>query len=211
MDQRRADPRDDFTTRLVECDPADGSFDDEIRLNMMSQLIGAGNDTTSKALADATVRLAGDPAMAERLRSDPSLVPAYMEEVVRLLSPTQGLYRTASRDTELAGVTHPGGQRGARELRVGQPHRVALRLCRRRGARQAASAEPPRVQQGQALLRRRLTGRVLMTEAMLVLLERFGGWTIDDEAGGAHANQSYLLAASTSSGSGSSRPASPRG
>ena len=193
MDQRRADPRDDFTTRLVECDPSDGSFDDEIRLNMMSQLIGAGNDTTSKALADATVRLAGDPAMADRLRSDPSLVPAYMEEVVRLLSPTQGLYRTASRDTELAGVSIPAGS--AVLVSYASANRTASRfaspdqvvLDREQRNNHLAFSKGKHFCAGASL------ARVLMTEALLVLLERFGGWTIDEEAGGARANQSYLL------------------
>ncbi len=193
MDERRGDPRDDFTTRLVECDPEDGSFDDEIRLNLMSQMIGAGNDTTSKALADATYRLAGDPETADHLRADPDLVAAYMEEVVRLLAPTQGLFRTAAHDTELAGVPIPGGSAvlvsyasaNRTETQFAAPDEVVLdranpnsHLSFSKGKHFCAGAS---------------LARVLMTEALQVLLERFGGWTVDEEAGGARANQSYLL------------------
>ena len=193
MDERRADPRDDFTTRLVECDPEDGSFDDEIRLNLMSQMIGAGNDTTSKALADATLRLAGDADAAGLLRERPELVPAYMEEVVRLLAPTQGLFRTAAHDTELAGVPIPGGSAvlvsyasaNRSETKFPLPDQVVLdrdvphsHLAFSKGKHFCAGAP---------------LARVLMTEAMLVLLERFGGWTVDEESGGARPNQSYLL------------------
>ena len=193
MDERRLEPCDDFTTRLVEHDPDDGSFDDEVRLNLMSQLIGAGNDTSSKALADATARLSRDPAMAQRLRAEPSLVPTFMEEVVRLLTPTQGLYRTASRDTELADVHIPAGSAvlvcyasaNRTEDRFAAPDEVVL--DRPQPQSHLAFSKGKHFCAGASL------ARVLLTECMQVLLERFAGWTIDEDAGGARWNHSYLL------------------
>ncbi len=37
--------------------------------------------------------------LQERLRSDPGLVPHFVEEVLRLESPTQGLWRAVAEDT----------------------------------------------------------------------------------------------------------------
>ncbi len=193
MDERRADPKDDFATRLVEHDPEDGSFDDEVRLNLMSQMIGAGNDTSSKALADGTVRLAEDPELADKLRADPSLVAAFMEEVIRLSSPTQGLFRTAAYDTELAGVPIPAGSAVLVAYASGNrsetefPDPDAVVLDRPNGQNHLSFSRGKHFCAGAPL------ARVLARESMQVLLERFGGWTVDEAAGGTEENQSYLL------------------
>ena len=48
--------------------------------------------------------------MWERLKSDPEkYLPTFVEEVVRLEGPVQGLLREVATDTELHGVTLPGG------------------------------------------------------------------------------------------------------
>ena len=44
-----------------------------------------------------------------RIRDDASLIPRLVEEVVRLESPVQGLFRTATADTEIDGVAIPEG------------------------------------------------------------------------------------------------------
>jgi cytochrome P450 len=50
-----------------------------------------------------------EPAIYERLRSDPAKIRVFVEEGLRLESPTQGLYRTVTRDTEIRGVALPKG------------------------------------------------------------------------------------------------------
>lgn len=53
--------------------------------------------------------LSEDKALQERLRQDESLIPAAMEEFVRLYSPYRGFARTASKDVHLHGKTiRPG-------------------------------------------------------------------------------------------------------
>lgn len=192
MEDRRANPRDDFTTRLVQ-QQDDEMFDDEVRLNIMSQLIGAGNDTSNKVMGQAVMRLASDPAMADRLRAEPDLVPVYMEEVIRLASPAQGLFRSASKDTILGGVQIPAGS-------------AVLILFASANRTESEFPEPDRVVMGRPNAASHLSfgkgthfcvgaplARVLVRESMQVLLERFGGWTIDGAAGGAVLNDSYLL------------------
>jgi cytochrome P450 len=51
-----------------------------------------------------------NPEVLRELRADPSLVRGFVEEVLRLESPTQGLLRIATRDTELLGVPIPKGR-----------------------------------------------------------------------------------------------------
>lgn len=53
--------------------------------------------------------LSDDKALQARLRSDESLIPASMEEFVRLYSPYRGFSRTASKEVHLHGQTvRPG-------------------------------------------------------------------------------------------------------
>jgi cytochrome P450 len=59
-------------------------------LSMFSSSWSAGNETTTKLIASAALRLALDPALADRLRADPALVGELVEEVLRLEAPVQG-------------------------------------------------------------------------------------------------------------------------
>jgi cytochrome P450 len=53
--------------------------------------------------------LSQDPELAESVRSSSGGLDDFTEEVLRLASPVQGLYRTATEDTELSGVRVPAG------------------------------------------------------------------------------------------------------
>jgi cytochrome P450 len=110
VDKRRAEPADDLVSELVQSKLPDG---DELSapelLGMLNQFLVAGNETTTKLLAYAMRRLASEPALADRLRSDPALVEPFVEEMLRLESPVQGLYRQAVQDTTVGGVDIPAG------------------------------------------------------------------------------------------------------
>ena len=77
---------------------------------MCAQFVVAGNETTAKALAMATKLLAEDGALQDEVRADPELVVRLVEEVLRLESPTQGMFRTALEDVTVGGVHIPAGQ-----------------------------------------------------------------------------------------------------
>ena len=72
-------------------------------------LLGAAGESTASLLGNAVRILAEDAVLQTRLRGDRSLVPAFVEEAVRLESPFRGHYRQARRDTEVAGATIPAG------------------------------------------------------------------------------------------------------
>jgi beta-dihydromenaquinone-9 omega-hydroxylase len=74
-------------------------------------LLVAGNETTTNLIGTMLLALAQRPAVYERLRADPGLVPAAVEEALRHTSPIQGLYRTAVRDHAIDAVTIPAGAR----------------------------------------------------------------------------------------------------
>lgn len=81
----------------------------EQQVGFCAQLIGAGADTTTKLLGQALLSLARDPALAERLRHEPALVPAFLEETLRLEPPVQGMFRVATGEFEVEGTRIPVG------------------------------------------------------------------------------------------------------
>jgi len=72
-------------------------------------LLGAAGESTASLLGNAVRILAEDTELQAGLRADRSLIPAFVEEAIRLESPFRGHYRQARRDTQLAGITIPAG------------------------------------------------------------------------------------------------------
>ena len=83
-------------------------------LGILAVLLGAGIESTASLIGNAARLLAERPELAAQLRREPGLVPAFVEEAVRLESPFRFHYRAVARDCELGGVP----------LRVG--HRLML-------------------------------------------------------------------------------------
>lgn len=110
IDERRAALRDDLLSDLVNA-RVDGErpLDDAELMSILQQLMVAGNETTTASLAGGLVHLIRNPDQAAKVRADPSLIPNLVEEVLRLESPTAGLWRVVKRDTELAGVPVAAG------------------------------------------------------------------------------------------------------
>ncbi len=109
LDERRADPQDDLITDVVQARLDGDELTQNEMLAMLQQFLVAGNETTTKLLTYLVLWLAEDPELQERVRSDSELIPGLVEEVLRLETPVQGLYRTANVDTEIAGVAIPEG------------------------------------------------------------------------------------------------------
>lgn len=61
-------------------------------------------------LGDMCAHLSNDRDLQSRLRADPSLIPAAVEEFVRLYVPYRGFCRTPTRAVDLHGRTIPAGQ-----------------------------------------------------------------------------------------------------
>ena len=110
IDQKRARPGDDVLTALTRA-----RFNDERPLTdheiitMVDHLYIGGNETTTFAIASAMWILLREDGLHARLRADPALIPAFVEEALRMESPTQGLFRQVAADVERHGVTIPAG------------------------------------------------------------------------------------------------------
>lgn len=74
---------------------------------LVRSFLSAGVDTTINGLGNALFALAHHPAEYARLHADPSLSRPAFEEALRWESTAQTFFRTAGRDTELAGVPVP--------------------------------------------------------------------------------------------------------
>ena len=101
---RRANPRDDIMTALVQAE-IDGERLDDAELNLFFiTLIVAGNETTRNLINHSMLALIEHPDQAQRLRDDPSLWDTAVDEMLRWGSSIHNFRRTATRDTELRGV-----------------------------------------------------------------------------------------------------------
>ncbi len=110
IDARRAAPTEDLLSDLVHArSEGEQPLDDAEILSILQQLMVAGNETTTSTLAGGVLLLIQNPDQEARVRADPGLVPNMVEEMLRLESPTAGLWRVVKQDAELGGVTVPGG------------------------------------------------------------------------------------------------------
>jgi cytochrome P450 len=107
--ERVREPQDDLISQLVEAEIDGERLRRSEVVDMVVQFLLAGNDTTAKLISTAMLRLACNPALADRLRAEPDLVAPFIEEVLRLEPPINGTYRIATEDYDLRGVEIPAG------------------------------------------------------------------------------------------------------
>ena len=89
----------------------DGTLGTREAASIVMQILIAGADSTTSMLGSAARMLAESPELAATLRADPSLIPAFVEECLRLESPFQGHFRVVRHATELAGTRLEAGDR----------------------------------------------------------------------------------------------------
>jgi cytochrome P450 len=106
---KRASPTDDMLS--VVANAASASLSDLELYLFFSLLFSAGAETTRNAVAGGLLALASHPSALAMLRSDLSLLPTAIEEIVRWTSPSPSKRRTATRDVELGGCPIKAGQK----------------------------------------------------------------------------------------------------
>jgi len=106
---RRKKPTDDLTTALLEAEiDGDRLTDDEI-LGFMFLMVIAGNETTTKLLANAAFWGHKNPDQLGPVYDDLERVPLWVEETLRYDTSSQILARTVSGDLTLYDTTIPDG------------------------------------------------------------------------------------------------------
>lgn len=102
--ERRADPKHDLLTRLVQAEWEGDRLSESEFLNFFQLLIFAGNETTRTSLQQGMLAFIENPDQLELLRDEPSLIPQAVEEILRWATPIYYFRRTAMNDVELRGV-----------------------------------------------------------------------------------------------------------
>ena len=111
---KRIDPADDMVSDLVACEVDDGeggttALDDVEIAGFATLLGGAGAETVTKLLGNAFVLFARNPDQWRKVVEDPATIPKAVEEILRILPPSQYQGRFAAVDSELHGVTIEAG------------------------------------------------------------------------------------------------------
>ena len=111
--ERRQEPRDDLTTRLIEAE-IDGDRLSEHEFDLFFLLlVTAGNETTRHAMSNGLLALLEHPAQRDRLLADPALIPTTVEEILRWAPSLLHFRRTATRDVDLRERTIRSGDKVA--------------------------------------------------------------------------------------------------
>lgn len=108
--RRRATPRDDLLTRLIEAEVDGERLTHAEILGFFQLLLIAGTETTTNLINNAVLCFIEHPDQVARLRERPALLPAAIEEVLRYRSPVQWMFRATARAVELQGETIPAGK-----------------------------------------------------------------------------------------------------
>ena len=176
--QRRREPKDDFITRLVSTEVDGRRLTDVEARSQLVFLFISGNETTRHLIGNLLWRVLGSPELFSMLQSEPSLIPAAVEESLRLDPPVKVLMRNCMIDGDVAGTSISAGEKVA--FGLGSANRdtaqfddaQSFRLDRSDGRSHLSFGGGPHVCPGAALAR--LEARV----ALEVMLERISSATL---------------------------------
>jgi cytochrome P450 len=105
----RTQPDDKLLSMIANSEVDGRAIRDEELVGIAEQLLVAGNETTTSALAIAVWKLLGDPSLEAGMRARPESIGSFIEEVLRMHAPSPHLYRELTRDAEIGGVAIPKG------------------------------------------------------------------------------------------------------
>ena len=105
--ERRDHPGEDLVSLLVG---GSEPLNNQELLMFCMLLLVAGNETTTNLISNGALALFDRPDAVERLRAEPHLIPAAIEEALRFDAPVQGLMRATTEEVVLGeGTTVPAG------------------------------------------------------------------------------------------------------
>ena len=104
------DPAEDATSALLATRVDGAPLPDEMIVGTIRQVLVVGIIAPTVLFGSVAVHLSRDQALQAELRGNPALIPAAMDEFLRLYTPYRGFARTATRDVTLHGRTIPAGE-----------------------------------------------------------------------------------------------------
>lgn len=103
MREQRLHPREGLVNSLMNAEiDGDRFTEEEVIANCIVTMVG-GQETTTNLIGNGVLTLLRNPDQLEKLRSNPSLIPSAVEEMLRYESPSQHTARLAPEDTTLGG------------------------------------------------------------------------------------------------------------
>jgi len=110
--ERRKNPRDDLISEAIAYRDQDGeAFTmQELMTIITIDLLASGNETTTAAIGSGLKLLIEDPDALHNVLAEPTLIPTLAEEILRLESPAQGMFRRCAHSGNLAGVDLEEGE-----------------------------------------------------------------------------------------------------
>ncbi|ORB02873.1 hypothetical protein BST30_18955 [Mycobacterium mantenii] len=109
IEKKRQKPSDDVLGRILALS-GDEAWTVEELLGFVFVFTLAGLDTVAAAIGFTMRHLALNPDLRRSLIADPTLVPAVVEEMLRLEPPAPGVTRITTQDVEVCGVQIPKGE-----------------------------------------------------------------------------------------------------
>ena len=107
---RQSEPGDGVLDDLVHQQLSQGTLERADVVSLAVILLVAGHETTANMISLGTFTLLRNPGRLAELRADPALLPAAVEELMRMLSIADGLARVALQDIEIDGTTIRAGE-----------------------------------------------------------------------------------------------------
>jgi cytochrome P450 len=104
LSERRVSPGDDIVSAIVSHEAEGRAFSEDECIGLLWSTAGASIDTTVYAIGHALYGLAQFPEVRQQLIEDASLIPAAVEESLRLNAPAFALARTVAAPVTVAGV-----------------------------------------------------------------------------------------------------------
>lgn len=108
--ERRRQPQDDVLSGMAAAVYPDGSTPELIEVAKPATfLFAAGQETVTKLLSAAVQTLGDRPEYQQMLREHPDRIPTFIEEALRMHSPTKIDFRLVRKTTTLGGMDLPAG------------------------------------------------------------------------------------------------------
>jgi cholest-4-en-3-one 26-monooxygenase len=111
--ERRSEPRDDIVSIWANAELGGCPMEPSVLVQETGLFISGGAETTRTVIARGLYELTRHPDAWETMASDPDAMPAAVEEIIRWVTPLNNMFRTATRDADIAGTPVRAGDRVA--------------------------------------------------------------------------------------------------
>ena len=180
--ERRQKPGSDLISQIIHADVDGTALSNEEIGGFCSLLHDAAQNTTMNMITHGVMTLARHPEQRHQLTAHPDLWNRGVEELLRFVSPVQGLTRSTTRDVELHGETIPKGDQvlllygSANHDENAYPNAEQLDLDRPNLKAHWAFGHGIHYCLGNAV------ARLEIKVSLQMLCEQAGDWTVDEDS-----------------------------